>query len=216
MKSKKVSFIKGMQTQMRLLLKRIIDFTPPKTLSQGRARVASDIRKVLKPLDPNKIRSERIKRLIAKGDSVGIQKALDYLGFRQAVNSQRNQRGRITLKKPVYTKADEKEINAYIKKVQARVGMAKGGWAAAYAHFGGRPPRWQSTHSIPDSYKDELDDPKNPYVMFSNASPWAQGVNSVNVVKTAIRSRSRDIYTAIEKGHAFAIRSRLRKLNSAA
>jgi hypothetical protein len=242
-RSKKVPVQKAMKTQMRLLIKRILDFTPPNTYAEGRARVASDVRSATGLLDANLTdgkdeagnkklywKNPKIRQLIKdRKDSVltRIFSKFKQGAFKGAVvggpfessrhRSARGRRGRVskTLAKKATT--DTKTGNAYIRKVQARVGMAQGGWAAAYDHFGGSPKSWTTRDGKhrQGTYNDESKDPINPYILLRNNSPWTKGVKAENVVKSAIRARTRDIRKSIILGHEFAIRNRLKKLNNA-
>src|SRR6476619_1213353 len=64
---------KGLRYQGRLLGKRLIDFTPPNTLAQGRAATARDIRRAVMPLRQRDFKSKEIKKLIRDRDYSALE-----------------------------------------------------------------------------------------------------------------------------------------------
>ena len=63
---------KALRGEGRQLASRLVRFTPPKTLSQGRKAVARDIRRAVLPLRPGDFDSKRIRQLIRKRDYSGL------------------------------------------------------------------------------------------------------------------------------------------------
>lgn len=173
-----------------LLISKIIDFTPPNTLAQGRAAVASDIRNIMRPFDPiGPFRTEGLREIVEKKDIAGfnILAARDHGGLmsgKRAVafdplvhTSQRNKYGRVTRKSgDVVLGSDAKLLKQYVKNIQDRVGWAKAGWLRALALVGAidRAPAYVSRHDM--SGGDVIDDRANeddPSITAINHTPWA-------------------------------------------
>lgn len=241
MSSRKVSVAQALGTQGRLLLKRLIDFTPPlakkkvtksdgsvvsgvTAYAQGRKAVKYDVRRAIFPLAEKNFRDPSIRRMIRTRNYIGLNQVFrrKKLGFLKGVEivkfdhrlhaRQRDSRGRVNRKKPLFATPDVNEHNAYTQLLQSRVGMAKGGWAAAYAHFGGKPAAWYGKWASQGTYEDHKDDPQNPYIKFRNQSPWGDNPKADQTMRAAIKSRERDIKTAIMHGHLFAIKKRLKRI----
>jgi hypothetical protein len=64
---------KALRGEGRQLASRLVRFTPPKTLAQGRKAVARDIRRAVLPLRPADFDSKRIRQLIRKRDYSGLE-----------------------------------------------------------------------------------------------------------------------------------------------
>ena len=232
MRSKKVDAAKAMKAQFRLLVQRIIAFTPPRTLAQGRRRVQKDVKKATGLLDPEKFEKPYIQRLIQNSRYEQLTNIFARFGGGRLKGTvvgpfgeehidqhqkSRDRRGRVR-KSPKIGVAHTKprEANAYVKRVQGNVGMAKGGWARALLLMGGKPANWYARHSDQGEAIAELDHPTNPFFKFSNRSPWANQKGAETTVRNAINSRTEAIRESILRGHMFAIRNRLKRLNRAA
>ncbi len=228
---RKIPVEKAMGIQGRLLLKNIIAFTPPKTLKQGRDRVRKDILKSVALLDPVQFGNQKIKSLIAKRKDSTLTKVfsrfpsgklrgvkVENFGSSHIKQHQRSRdkRGRVRRKinKVTVATTDKRAVNAYVRRVQQRVGMAKGGWAKAYIALGGRPAGWYARHSNQGIFRDESKNKINPYILIRNKSPWAGPKESNRIVQNAISARTRAIKFAIAKAHETAIKSRLRRLSA--
>lgn len=117
-----------LKEQARLFLKDVILITPPnKDLKQGRklgeAAVAADIRKIF------------------KGSNAGNATA-DLATLHQRFRLPSN--GRVA-RGPAH-KIKAKGLAAYIKQVQAKVGLLASGWNAAASKLGVKVPDWISRH----------------------------------------------------------------------
>ena len=64
---------KALRGEGRQLASRLVRFTPPKTLSQGRKAVARDVRRAVLPLRPGDFDSKRIRQLIRKRDYSALE-----------------------------------------------------------------------------------------------------------------------------------------------
>jgi hypothetical protein len=230
MNTRKVSVEKALKMQGRLLTKQIIDFTPPNTLAQGRKAIASDVRKTTKLLTPKEFISEKIKKLVSKKKRETLTKVfsrfrkgklkgskVEPFGKQHEAQHQRSRDRRGRAKSPdkfQVSTLTAAPVNAYTKRIQEKVGMAKGGWARAYARLGGKPADWYARHSNQGFFVDQSGHRDRPYILLRNRSPWAGSGNAKSVVRNAMRSRAHKIKLAIANGHVTAIKSRLKKLKS--
>jgi hypothetical protein len=144
-----------LKEEMRLLLREVVRFTPPKTSKQGRNAVGSDLAKNAAPLDPATIKWPRLAELARKRDIAGIEALTKNItqGFwarRKMLNStsqiadehrrNRTRYGRI--------RTDKRNMamlavwNRYTREVQSRVGFAKAGWVTAAKAVGLPMPSW--------------------------------------------------------------------------
>jgi len=144
-----------LKEEMRLILREVMRFTPPKTFAQGRAAVAKDLAKNAAPLDPSKVRWPRMSEVVKKRNLAAIQKIADnqkkgFWASRKLLKStseiadqhkrNRTSRGRVS--------SDRRNMallsvwRKYTREVQSRVGWAKAGWSAAAAGVGLPIPGW--------------------------------------------------------------------------
>lgn len=174
---------------------------------QGEGKVMRDIQKVIKGRDTidaiaDKMTNDRIRNRIHELANSGNSQALSHL-FRNmgifqefggvqfisetqlhaAHQRHRNKRtGRtIKLKEPI--KINLQGLDKYIKAVQKRVGMTKGGWAEcarllnATQGDGARGiPAWAKRSRGGGSISDQTKNLENPKVMLMNVYPWADRV----------------------------------------
>lgn len=205
-----------LKTHSRLLIKKVIAFTPPQgdddstPLTQGKRAVANQIRRAVLPLRPKDFRkSKRIREMVQKRDYAGLTSAfangdfgaysrLQVVPFTPQVHqSQRDRRGRVRSKTRFAT-PDAPEVEAYIKRKQGNVGNAKGGWARAYTQLGGTASKWVARHSIAGTFVDKLNDERDAFFKAANKSEWAKGGDQDRVVLNAMASRADQIQASIE------------------
>lgn len=214
----------AVRVQGRLLGERLIALTPPHSMSQGKNRVRSDIKKIILGLDD--LEDRQIPQYVLKGDTniikafvnkqgvvYGVDKALyrpdaslgDLSKFHQ---SQRDQRGRIgdagkftrdigRWKFITMMVAPSNRVAEYVALVQNRVGRGRGGWASGVTRLGGRVAQWIAVHArTSGQFKDGTDQP-NPSVEFINQSEWAAGGDQDRIRENAINARIRDMNASI-------------------
>lgn len=144
----------------------------PETFSQGRNAVKADIQRVwLSPLTfVRNLQNERLKktlrRAIAGQDFATFNALAAKTGLKLQLaevredihQSRRNSRGRVTQKRANLVATSASELNAYIKKVQERVGKAKAGFLPAIRYFGHvNLPAWVTRHGTGRGrYEDTL------------------------------------------------------------
>lgn len=205
---------KYLTQQFRLLLKDVIRLTPPKNYTQGRKRVAADIRKIARPFKTDIIRSKRLREIIAEGDipafnSFARSARKPWRGISAAQipalhSRARDRRGRVRLSKPrdyfVLGRSEDREFNRYVRSQQSHVGIARSGWAPAYQAVGGKAPSWVARHgSRHGSATKRLNHPHSPSLIARNAAPWAsRRKEGHRIVMAAFRSRDRAIARNLE------------------
>ena len=149
-----------LKEEMRLLLRDVVSFTPPKTMAQGRAAVYTDLARNAAPLDPQKIKMKRMAEVVRKRDVEAIQKIADNLkgGFfqrrtllqttddiRAQHKKNRTRYGRI--RKDMRNMALLSVWRKYTREVQDRVGFAKAGWLRAAEGVGLKLPNFVTRHA---------------------------------------------------------------------
>jgi hypothetical protein len=109
-----------------------------------------------------------------------------------AHQQRRNQRGRVGGgKRASIIITDPKKLVTYVKKIQRRVGFAKGGWAAAARQIGGTRgmPQWVTRHkNAPGSATDNSRSSNNPHVILHNRVSYINAVFSAKDEAIALRS----------------------------
>jgi hypothetical protein len=195
--------------QSMLLAKRLVQFTPPKTRSQGRKAVKRDIERAVTPIRPSDFSSKSIRKLIRARDYAALEVIFSRFergamaGFAvvpftpELHTKRRDRRGRVR-KSAKVASPDAKEVKAYVAEVQTRVGRGKSGWAKAVTQLGGNVPAWLAKHSGTGVVQDQTRGP-DPWVRMRNQSEWARGVDTDVILSNALRSRQRDIVKSIEK-----------------
>jgi hypothetical protein len=186
-----------------LLMRKVMDFTPPfKTrnlyasssaahasdLSVGRKATAFDIYKTMRPFDPKNVRSPALRKIIDSRDlvafnAIAARSKSPYLAGAEAVafspeihKALRNARGRVPGRDRhnVVLGTDARALNAYVKREQGFVGVAKSGWLKAMNLVGGDAPNYVTKQGT--SLGDVIDDhanEENPSITAINRTPWA-------------------------------------------
>lgn len=186
----------ALDEEFPLLLRKVMDFTPPfKTkgrpgasdLSVGRAAVAFDIYKTMRPFNPAEIRSPSLKKIVetkdvaafnafaAKAKSPLLQGATAIAFTPNEHLRQRNARGRVTgrSRNKVVLGSDVALLKKYVAEVQGNVGTAKAGWRPAMDLVGGTVPGYVKRQKVFGAVIDKRDDPNNPSLTAINRTPWA-------------------------------------------
>lgn len=203
---------KALRGEGKQLASRLVRFTPPKTLSQGRKAVARDIERAVTPLKPGNFDSKRIRQLIRKRDHAGLEAVFANFPDRSLLHGvsvvdprfpamhqeARDRRGRVRRFQRVVT-PDGDKVRNYIRKVQGRVGRGRWGWAIALQALGGKPQAWVVRHA--DRGLGRLEDRSNVegYIRMENRSEWAKAGDEDRIVANAVRSRTRSVRESILK-----------------
>lgn len=211
--------------QGRLWGERVMKFTPPKNLAQGRRAVKRDLHRFLivreqgflefivrefgsKDIDTSLRTSEgqqydiRWDEIVLNGNVIPAR----HLAARDA-------RGRIprrfsgngtgtswtTQGKLVVPAA---VFNQFLKQKQANVGYAKSGWATGVLALGGKVPKWVGRHIAKGQgrYRDLTGNGQNPMFEFVNLSPWATNRNEgQRIMRAATASRARAMQSDLRR-----------------
>lgn len=197
--------------QGRLLFQKVVDFTPPKDRAQGRKAVARDIRNAVTPINPASFDSPSIKALFRKKDYIGLTRVFQSIGtgplagatvtaFREDLHtSQRNRRGQVPIRRQIkFATPDVGAFNQYVRKVQDRVGMARGGWIKSVLNLGGRAVNWVSKWFGMGQFTDRSTNPVTPYIEQVNRSPWSRRGDEDRTIANAMESRAVQIRADME------------------
>lgn len=187
----------ALEEEWPLLLRKIMDFTPPfksggksgvSDLSVGRAAVAFDIYKTMRPFDPKEIRSKSLQRIVREKDIAAFNamaansknpllKGAVAIPFSANEHlRQRNARGRVTgrSRNKVVLGTDAALLKKYVAEVQSRVGYAKSGWLKAMQLVGGKAPSYVTKQGTGGgAVIDDRNDPDSPSLTAINRTPWA-------------------------------------------
>jgi hypothetical protein len=212
----------ALRQQMRLLNKRLMDFTPPKAgtgegtgvadKKAGEGAVSKDLSKIFSGMSGSRLRMFMDKYPDAR-TSDGMP--LFDVGIDPSFHKKfRNQRGRV--------KRDKNEVmidgkrffdrvhipktalNRYRKFIQGHVGKAKAGWNAGKALFRSTGfPAWVTRHGTGQGRAQDTLRNGNGYLMTENMTAGA-GARGSAILQKAVTSRIRDIYEAIRRGQEAA------------
>jgi hypothetical protein len=207
------SVLQALSEEWPLLIRKIIDFTPPfkaggapgaSDLSVGRAAVARDIEKVMRPFDPADIRSKSLRRIIETKDipafnavaqraRSGLMNGARAIAFSPSAHTRaRNQRGRVPGlgQNQVVLGTDAALLKNYVTNVQSRVGFAKSGWAKAYNLVADPEGRMLPSYVTRQGTAggDVIDDRQNadsPSLTAINRTPWASRYGEGERIKSS-------------------------------
>jgi hypothetical protein len=148
-----------MRDLMGLLVKKCYDWTPPKKRSSGKAKVASEIGRVIDSTESDMLLNMLYRRFgathITDQEMTGaggktwriVNVTIDPSGstIEQAHNARRTPSGKILKGRGHTVLTTDARRRAYTKKVQKRVGKMKAGWEGPLADLGRSIPAWVST-----------------------------------------------------------------------
>lgn len=197
--------------QGRLLFQKVIQFTPPKDRAQGRKAVARDIRNAVAPIKPSSFESPDIRKMFGKKDYIGLTRVFQSIGtgplsgttvtsFREDLHtSQRDRRGRVPMRRQIkFATPDVGAFNQYVRKVQDRVGMARGGWVKSVMALAGTAASWISKWVAMGQFTDRSTHPVAPYIEQINRSPWSRRGDEDRTIANAMESRAVQIRADME------------------
>ncbi len=94
----------------------------------------------------------------------------------------------------------EAALKKYIRKVQQRVGQARGGWAKAYVELGGRISRsgWVGKHMDSGSYQDTSTNDEFRATITNN-SRWASNGDPDRIIDKSLQGRAKALEKDIER-----------------
>jgi len=215
--------------QAARLAEHCMKLTPPRKFEQGKSRIRKDLSWIMYDAEDgylkfvaDKFGTKHIRRqFFKKGtknpyiidwDSIDLTgaeipplhaKARDFRG-RVRSNWNRNERtiGRWKAHNRVVTTRAIRE--AYERKMEGRVGMAKSGWVKAILAFGGAGdieiPDWILRHSQKYGTAQFNEAGTRPSAKFSNITTWGQNhLESERIALNAMRSRTNAMTKYCEK-----------------
>ena len=207
--------------EVKEVLKLAMQFTPPKSLAQGRAAVGRDILKTMRPLTEDEItRSKPLARVIAAGDVERFNAMTAYLpvgsplrnaragDFDPAFHTrQQDGRMRVSDRAQVTIMLGRKNaglLSAYIKTVQSHVGFAKAGWWPALRVAGGDAPDFVTRHadaagSAVDNIATADGKAKEMFILVVNRTGWGAR-EGARILNDALRIRARIIERRMREG----------------
>lgn len=206
------------KVEAKALMAEVIKWTPPfdgghastegiEARNIGRQSVARDIRRAIYPLIESEWRKPEIREAIAALDKEKIATMLkrsrgraknptfEYVS-KSLHKKYRDSRGRVQRPSGVFTFAAETHAE-YTRKMQTRVGMAKGSWAAAYRAAGGRMPGWmmkaaEQSGGQSSTLFNNLDDPVSPSMEITSTALGVRGNNKLkSQINFALELRSK-------------------------
>ena len=201
---KRVTLRDGLRQQAGLLADELVRDTPPTkgvvsgkpyaARQAGEARLARDVRRAARPLNPARWKSPRLAELIREKQYGPLQAAFSHfsptriVAFRPAVHqTARDAEGRVRKAQPQAT-PDHLEEAAYARRQRRRVGLAKGGWVASLLGLGRRVPAWLRPHAWVGDFEDRSET-SEPSVRLINGSNWAGGQLAEVIVGRAVTRR---------------------------
>lgn len=194
-----------------LLVRNIMQLTPPKNLAQGRKAIQGDLRRIVYPLDPSTITWEPLKQAVQKRDREAIAAILknkrppnmdltrDATRMAQQHTKMRNKRGRVTRGVRPMLAALARDANRYIRDVQSRVGWTKAGFVAALNAAGKTAPGWIQRHAAA-SGTVVVHWGENPRVVATSLNNKIPGFQRVvdNAVKNRVITTGKKIQALID------------------
>jgi hypothetical protein len=223
---KRIALRDGLRFQAGLLAGELLRDTPPQagtvTLDgatqalgarrAGQARAERDLRRAVRPLNPKQWSDPGIATLIRRRKYDVLQRVfarfsnLQIVPFAPGLHAEaRDEDGRVRRSRNVAT-PDLMAHAAYARKLRGRVGIAKGGWAAAMIGLGRRPPSWVLPFAKYGSLRDGSAEPE-PSVSMVNDSAWAGGRYAQIIIRSAMTRRQGRMERWIEG----ALRARARR-----
>jgi hypothetical protein len=195
-KFSKKTLREAMYEEWPFLMRKVMDFTPPfkakgapgvSDLSIGRAAVAFDVYKTMRPFNPA-ARTKGMERILDTKDVAAFNivasrsQRAEMIGVTAVAFSpgehlrQRNARGRVPGRdrKKVVLGSDVGELKKYVKYRSGWVGFAKSGWLKGLLLVGGEAPGYVTKHGTGGG--DVIDDHANveePSITAINRTPWA-------------------------------------------
>ncbi len=207
---------KVLREQMRLLLKRILDFLPPGKRAVGVKAIDKDVSQQF--VDPNLIlnsftgrtksvdeafnkymRNKDYDKLQTLCNRTGLLNGLEIKEFGKE-EIKRSDHGRIIQNGKKILPLNRKPLTAYADSLKKNVGKLKGSLKNAYERLGGKLPAWIKAGNE-YQFTDKSEDKDHPFIEVASLVEYGGDVNQrYNVLQKALDTRVRDIDAAIVKG----------------
>jgi hypothetical protein len=199
--------------EAKFTAKRLMDLTPPKSVGQGKRRIASDIQRVY--LSPkwftevfafrNERFGERVKRAVRRTDTSELKEIfsnssslskLHLEAFNEGVIGRLRRNGSVGKGIAPYSfpLQDESKRKAFEEKKKKLSGLAKSGWASCYGKLGGSVPGWLNR-----SGKGRIIMAGDNSITLVNTVPYMSRIDAVRGITTrAVTGRQKDLQKKIE------------------
>lgn len=217
-----IALPKVVSTEARFLLQEVIKWTPPfhpgkdngvadgeTARNIGKNAVAVHIVRAIYPVAADTFIKPRLQKAVQERDSAAIVAILKnsknarvhannpvFRSFHPTAHKNaRDRRGRVDKSKGVFT-FDASNEKSYVRKVQTRVGMAKGSWGEAYEAVGGKVPVWMKNAAAQSkgsksTFINNLSDPVHPSMSVTSTALGVRGnTKMMQQIKFAIGVRT--------------------------
>jgi hypothetical protein len=201
--------------QMRLLLEKILQFTPPKSRVQGVTATRKQISLAVRSFNVSEFKSPRLAEIVRTKNYRAFEAFMqnvsnDALRYARAApfspelhERVRDNRGRVRSNKKIFVigRADRNALKSYIKAKVDNVGIAASGWLAALHKLGGKEASWIERHGERHgAVIDERNSPDMPNVTAINTTPWASRQDEgQRIIRAAKASRTSAMRTYLQK-----------------
>ncbi len=205
--------------QARLLAERCQDFTPPRSVGQGKAAVARDLTVIYRPLSHTTFEGPSLRKIIKTDNRPAWDAAaMNFKGSHNLQNTKaigfssdwhernkmsrgRGRRGKNGNLGVVTLGPEARRARAYIDIIKKRVGWARGGWNAGIIGFGGsvKAP-WVSNKGMGGGWFQDGTSSPDPFVRVGNSTAWAKSGSGEGsrILANAISARARDMQAFFE------------------
>ena len=197
-----------LKQQTRLIAEKLLKFTPPKSLGEGKKHVASDIGKVFADLGNSKWEDKSLNKMWKVGNFEGVKGALSKHPEKETFPIFQYERifpypisnihraaigstGRVPKNfKTRYAVGTRGELKKYITNIQKHVGVAKSGWLAGVLKLGGKAPNFVTRHGTKFGKLVDKNMGDNPYFEIINkVSTFPQGNFPYRILHRAINAQ---------------------------
>lgn len=154
----------------------------------GLQAIERDILRTMRPLRQDDFDSKELKRILSTRDTARYVRFVQHLPSSSPLaktvpvafspsehTSRRDSRGRVRrdYRQVVLGESQSDKLEAYIERVQGRVGWSKAGWLAPYKMLGGTAPAFIERHNWRASAAvDDLKNKDEPTVTLINRTDW--------------------------------------------
>jgi hypothetical protein len=180
-----------------LLVKKAYDWTPPKKRSSGTGKVASDVGRVIKSTESDKLLNMLYRRFgavhITDQEMTGIggkkwriiNTTIDPSGSRieQVHASRRAANGTVPKGRGHVVLTTNDNRVAYTKRVQKRVGKLKAGWSGPMKELGRKVPAWVDAAGSSSGRSGKVGG--SPIVSTINPAKWSGSMHADNATPYA-------------------------------
>jgi hypothetical protein len=117
-----------------------------------------------------------------------------------AHQQRRNRRGRVGSRRASLIVTNPKQLAAYVRKIENRVGFGKSGWAAAARDLGSTRgiPGWVTRKRGPGGARDQTRSTNNPHVVIHNDVTYIDQILTASQMAEALRIQREKMVKMIE------------------